>query len=143
METFFSLSMFMPLVILGLLGLIPANIAKNKGKSFVTWWIYGTTLFFIALIHALLMKADAKKIEEDAISDGGRKCPFCAEVVKAEAKVCRHCQRDLPTLEKIVQNANSLGTCPNCSKHILLGSARCDHCSAIFDGGGWKVLPLS
>jgi hypothetical protein len=25
-----------------------------------------------------------------------RKCPFCAEMVKKEAKVCRFCQRDLP-----------------------------------------------
>ena len=26
-----------------------------------------------------------------------RKCPFCAETIKKEAKVCPHCQRDLPT----------------------------------------------
>lgn len=25
-----------------------------------------------------------------------RKCPFCAELVLTEAKVCRFCQRDLP-----------------------------------------------
>jgi ribosomal protein L7/L12 len=28
-----------------------------------------------------------------------RKCPACAELVKAEATVCRHCGRDLPTLQ--------------------------------------------
>jgi len=33
-----------------------------------------------------------------AILSGGnlRKCPFCAESVKPEAKVCRFCGRDLP-----------------------------------------------
>lgn len=29
--------------------------------------------------------------------DKRRKCPHCAELIKVEAKVCPHCQRDLPT----------------------------------------------
>lgn len=28
--------------------------------------------------------------------DTTRKCPHCAEFVKADAKVCKHCHRDLP-----------------------------------------------
>jgi len=38
-----------------LLGLIPAFIAKKKGRTFITWWIYGTCLFVIALIHSLVI----------------------------------------------------------------------------------------
>lgn len=44
-----------------LLGLIPANIAKNKGKSFGLWWVYGTLLFIVAFIHSLLLKEDDNK----------------------------------------------------------------------------------
>jgi len=37
-------------------GLIPAAIASNKGRSFALWWLYGASLFIVALPMALLMK---------------------------------------------------------------------------------------
>ena len=39
------------LLIAAVLGLIPANIAKNKGYSFGLWWFYGWMLFIVAIIH--------------------------------------------------------------------------------------------
>jgi hypothetical protein len=39
-----------------LLGLIPAYLAKKKGRSFGLWWFYGALLFIVALPHALLME---------------------------------------------------------------------------------------
>ena len=50
--------LFLQLIISSLLGLIPASIASNKGRSFGTWWFYGTMLFVIALIHALVISSD-------------------------------------------------------------------------------------
>jgi hypothetical protein len=79
-----------------LIGLLPAYIAQNKGRSFVLWWIYGALIFIIALPHSLLMKADKNAVEENAIAEGAKKCPYCAELVKKEAVVCRFCQRELP-----------------------------------------------
>jgi hypothetical protein len=35
------------------LGLLPAYIASRKGRSFITWWIFGATLFPLALILAI------------------------------------------------------------------------------------------
>lgn len=79
-----------------ILGLIPAVIAQHKGRSFVGFWIYGALLFIVALPHALLMKPDVAALEQRQIEEGsGRKCPFCAEVIKAEARVCRYCARDV------------------------------------------------
>lgn len=44
------------LVIAAGLGLIPANIAKNKGyDNFWLWWFYGWMLFIVALIHSLCL----------------------------------------------------------------------------------------
>lgn len=45
------------LILAALLGLIPAFIAKNKGRSFAGWWVYGALLFVVALVHSLLISA--------------------------------------------------------------------------------------
>jgi hypothetical protein len=85
------------LILAILIGLLPAFIASAKGRNFVLWWLYGAALFIVALPHALIMKSNS---EEMAVSSGeSRKCPFCAEIIKSEAIVCRYCGRDLPASE--------------------------------------------
>ena len=73
------------LIVAVLIGLLPAAVAQSKGRNFVAWWIYGAALFIIALPHALMLGANTKK------------CPHCAEFVKPEATVCKHCHSSLQT----------------------------------------------
>jgi hypothetical protein len=82
------------LIFAALIGLLPAYIAKTKGKSFGLWWLYGAMIFIVALPHALLMKRDEQALEKEQLESGMKKCPHCAELVRAEATVCRFCNRE-------------------------------------------------
>jgi hypothetical protein len=72
-------------------GLIPAFIAKNKGKNFFLWWFYGFMIFIVALPHSLLIKPHNQKVEREQKSEEMKKCFYCAELIKREAKICQHC----------------------------------------------------
>ncbi len=57
------------LLVIGLLiilGLIPAFIAKSKGRRFYDWWFFGAALIFIALPAALLIKPRNDKAGNDS-----------------------------------------------------------------------------
>jgi len=58
-------------VVLTSLGLIPAFIARSKGRSFATWWFFGATLFPVALPMAWLLKPlDSEDVNDASLIEG-------------------------------------------------------------------------
>lgn len=71
--------MFYTFVYAAILGLIPAFIAKNKGRSFGLWYLYGFGLFIVALIHSLVMEDYIMYCRKcgGEIMNGDLFCPKC------------------------------------------------------------------
>ena len=67
-----------------IIGLIPAVIAKNKGREFLLWWLFGAAMWIIAFPMSLMLK-----------DQSGKQCPKCKEYVDKNAVICKHCKSEL------------------------------------------------
>ena len=92
-----------------ILSVLVGVFASSRGRS-------GIGHFFIALLLSpligaliiLVLSQKTEKIEERAINNGNlKKCPSCAELVKNEAIICKHCNRQLPPPSSKLADTNN------------------------------------
>jgi len=90
-------------------GIISAVIASNKGRSTFGWFLIGTLTSLFGIILALVVSDKSAKAADSAAASltresaqsaiaDTRACPYCAETIKAQAVICRFCNRDVDPL---------------------------------------------
>lgn len=80
-----------------ILAILVGVFASSKGRSGIGFFLIALILSpLIGFIIALVVSPIREKAEAKAINSGDmKKCPNCAELVKVEAKLCKHCRSEL------------------------------------------------
>jgi predicted RNA-binding Zn-ribbon protein involved in translation (DUF1610 family) len=99
-------------------GIGASVIANAKNRSWFDWLFLGMLLGPLAIFIVGFMPTWHAPVRH-------KRCPSCAEYVKQEAIVCKHCGRELPMAPHKI-------FCPECGIDITYMPSECPKCGKKF-----------
>jgi hypothetical protein len=78
-------------------------IGASKKRGFFGYFLIGLVLPIIGIVAAIVAKPNKVAEEQADLETGERcRCPYCAELIRVEARVCRFCSREVMHRERTV-----------------------------------------
>lgn len=80
--------MFRYVLILIIAGIVGSIIARRKGRNPILWFILCAIVPLLMVVIAVLPPLASKGYT--------KKCIYCAEIIKEDAAICKHCGKEQP-----------------------------------------------
>jgi RNA polymerase subunit RPABC4/transcription elongation factor Spt4 len=111
--------------------MLESNTYALSSAQYVLFWALAIGGIIFGII--ILLNSGSRESEPNSTEDQlrNKKCPQCAEYVKYEAKICKHCKYQFSEEEInfVTEKLSKAKYCPRCNNDFSLDEEFCPICA--------------